>query len=604
MFKLAAITLTLLALSVVVYPQQLGGFINTTFKPESDDIDKLASQAMMTYLKENNQLNGLKFSKVLKAQTQVVSGVKYRLTIELLDGQNKPRQYLMDIWVKAWENFAKVTDFQQVNLSEQETAIKEAVEKVKMQIETQFKLGQDYNYQDYEVLDHQIVSGIKLGLKLVYAHRVTLEQRAFIAKVWIKPWENFYNVTHLMEQKRASNVKLDKQKVLEIAAQKAVEAIRAQTNLLEDIYPYEKYQVLSTQVVNGMIYEMKITFYNKDNAGQKKDFRAKVWVKPWLDFYEVQSVQPYKEDASKPDSPQGDREGGWSDCTFDMKDEQNKKLIVAMNSYLHSKQNLPGVNVDSILKCKSQVVSGIRYHLNALLSNKQKGSFDVYTQPWSQTISVETFFFQEDRPREDEAGGWTEVPMSEIEGQILAKINSALNDFFKQQNLYQQYSRYIIMGAQQQIVNGINYRMRLELLSANPSVSATKSAEAMIHVQPKQSGNSEIVVTVNTITFSDPSGHGDKPPQGQMTGGYTEIEFKDLNPTTQKLIIDQINQYLQTSNAQQVQGFQFGKVIKAQSQVVNGINFRLQVQVAKDAKKGIIEVVVYMQPAENSVEVT
>lgn len=43
------------------------------------------------------------------------------------------------------------------------------------------------------------------------------------------------------------------------------------------------------QVVSGTVYYLTI---EATDAGQKKLFEAKVWVKPWMNFKEVQEFKP------------------------------------------------------------------------------------------------------------------------------------------------------------------------------------------------------------------------------------------------------------------------------------------------------------------------
>lgn len=147
-----------------------------------------------------------------------------------------------------------------------------------------------------------------------------------LAKVWVKAWEDFYEVQEIKEFKVPTNKQMDKDWVQENAAKKAVAAVRSQTNLLEDMYPYEQFYILNTQIVSGMILEMKVTFHSKLDPSKKKEFRVKVWVKPWLDFYEVQSVEPYKTNNGEEPKEDGTSKplmGGWTDYDFDMNNEFN-----------------------------------------------------------------------------------------------------------------------------------------------------------------------------------------------------------------------------------------------------------------------------------------
>lgn len=62
----------------------------------------------------NTQQNvGISFSKVVKAQEQVVSGLLYYLTIKTKEG-SKTKLYAAKIWVKPWEKFKQLQEFKPV----------------------------------------------------------------------------------------------------------------------------------------------------------------------------------------------------------------------------------------------------------------------------------------------------------------------------------------------------------------------------------------------------------------------------------------------------------------------------------------------------------
>ncbi|XP_068644590.1 cysteine proteinase inhibitor 1-like [Aristolochia californica] len=56
----------------------------------------------------------LVFKKVIRGQTQVVSGVRYRLIVEAAEADVVSR-YEAVVWEKVWENFRKLTEFKPVS---------------------------------------------------------------------------------------------------------------------------------------------------------------------------------------------------------------------------------------------------------------------------------------------------------------------------------------------------------------------------------------------------------------------------------------------------------------------------------------------------------
>lgn len=53
--------------------------------------------------------------------------------------------------------------------------------------------------------------------------------------------------------------------------------------------------------------------------------------------------------------------------------------------------NMVDVKVQEILKCRKQIVSGVNYKILALLTNKKKADFKIFTLAWSNTIQIQEF---------------------------------------------------------------------------------------------------------------------------------------------------------------------------------------------------------------------
>ncbi|KAM7263139.1 hypothetical protein ACFE04_000822 [Oxalis oulophora] len=87
-----------------------GGIHESKGGAENDiEIDSLARFAVDEHNKKEN--NMLQFSKVVKAQTQVVAGTMHHLTVEAVDGDKK-KHYEAKVWVKPWMNFKELQHFQ------------------------------------------------------------------------------------------------------------------------------------------------------------------------------------------------------------------------------------------------------------------------------------------------------------------------------------------------------------------------------------------------------------------------------------------------------------------------------------------------------------
>ncbi|GKB04870.1 cysteine proteinase inhibitor 12 [Tanacetum coccineum] len=88
----------------------LGGVRNST-SANSNEIDDLARFAVDQYNKQQNKI--LKLARVVKAQEQVVAGTLHHLTLEVDDAEDK-KIYLAKIWVKPWENFKELQEFNHI----------------------------------------------------------------------------------------------------------------------------------------------------------------------------------------------------------------------------------------------------------------------------------------------------------------------------------------------------------------------------------------------------------------------------------------------------------------------------------------------------------
>lgn len=70
----------------------------------------MTTPVFVLFLKQNSLLE---FSKVIKAKQQVVAGMMYHLTLEVIDSSNK-KIYEAKVWVKPWMNFKQLEEFKYV----------------------------------------------------------------------------------------------------------------------------------------------------------------------------------------------------------------------------------------------------------------------------------------------------------------------------------------------------------------------------------------------------------------------------------------------------------------------------------------------------------
>ncbi|KAK9084685.1 hypothetical protein Sjap_025096 [Stephania japonica] len=79
--------------------------------PKTPHVVEMGKFAVEAHNKEAH--TDLKFGGVVKAESQVVSGINYRITLEATGGAAKI--YEAVVWEKAWEKFISLTSFRPVD---------------------------------------------------------------------------------------------------------------------------------------------------------------------------------------------------------------------------------------------------------------------------------------------------------------------------------------------------------------------------------------------------------------------------------------------------------------------------------------------------------
>ncbi|KAK9089815.1 hypothetical protein Scep_028897 [Stephania cephalantha] len=103
--------LILLLFLVIVDGARLGGWAPAN--PENPHVVEIGKFAVDAHNKEAK--TDLKFDRVVKAETQVVSGVNYRITLAATTGGGAAaKNYEAVVWEKAWEKFISLTSFRPV----------------------------------------------------------------------------------------------------------------------------------------------------------------------------------------------------------------------------------------------------------------------------------------------------------------------------------------------------------------------------------------------------------------------------------------------------------------------------------------------------------
>ncbi|KAK9089818.1 hypothetical protein Scep_028900 [Stephania cephalantha] len=97
--------------SVAVDGARTGGWAPAD--PKDAHVVEIGKFAVEAHNKEAH--TDLKFVGVVKAETQVVSGINYRITLEatggVAGGGGAAKRYEAEVWEKAWEKFIRLTSF-------------------------------------------------------------------------------------------------------------------------------------------------------------------------------------------------------------------------------------------------------------------------------------------------------------------------------------------------------------------------------------------------------------------------------------------------------------------------------------------------------------
>ncbi|KAI3773373.1 hypothetical protein L1987_47900 [Smallanthus sonchifolius] len=112
--KMHKLFITILIISLFCKPSAaLGeGTLSGGWKPIPDVTNPVVVGIGKFAVIEHNKVDhaSLKFTKVVKGETQVVAGLNYNLTITAADGSVE-KNYVALVWDKPWEKFRRLVSF-------------------------------------------------------------------------------------------------------------------------------------------------------------------------------------------------------------------------------------------------------------------------------------------------------------------------------------------------------------------------------------------------------------------------------------------------------------------------------------------------------------
>ncbi|KAJ0629520.1 putative Cystatin domain-containing protein [Helianthus annuus] len=199
----------------------------------------------------------------------------------------------------------------------------------------------------------QIVSGTLYYITLDAANGGII--KTYEAKVWVKKWENLKELQEFKPVDAATSVIGGITEVKDFANSLEIEDLarfavdehnKKQNTLLE----FGKVLNAKEQIVAGKLCYITL---EATDGGVKKTYEAKVWVKPWENFKELQEFKPV--DAATPVI------GGITE----VKDFANSLVIDDLARFAvdeYSKKQNTLLEFERVLDAKQQIVAGTMYY--------------------------------------------------------------------------------------------------------------------------------------------------------------------------------------------------------------------------------------------------
>eukprot|EP00930_Biecheleria_cincta_P014317 TRINITY_DN12373_c0_g1_i1.p1 TRINITY_DN12373_c0_g1~~TRINITY_DN12373_c0_g1_i1.p1 ORF type:complete len:378 (+),score=57.97 TRINITY_DN12373_c0_g1_i1:33-1136(+) len=192
-------------------------------------------------------------------------------------------------------------------------------------------------------------------------------------------------------------------------------------------------------------------------------------------------------------------------------------------------------------------------------------------------------------------GGWSQVSGSELSpgGHIASIAAYALDAIKRQSNSLEVQNMTFghILQASRQVVNGINSRIVIQLLphgTATLDIFEQAWTNTLKVLAASYLPSDVALVQVDLITTErslDASGFWGEP-TNVSTGGWSQVSGSELVPGGHiaSLAAYALDAIKGQSNSRQVQNVSFGHVLQASSQVVNGVNVRIVIQLLPEGK--------------------
>ncbi|KAL3366977.1 hypothetical protein AABB24_011613 [Solanum stoloniferum] len=549
-----------------------GGIVNVP-NPNNTEFQELARFAIQDYNKKQNA--HLEFVENLNVKEQVVAGIMYYITLAATDDAGKKKIYETKIWVKEWEDFKKVVEFKLVG---DDSAKLGGITDVPFPNNPEFQdlarfAIQGYNKKENVHLEFVENLNVKQQVVAGMMYYITLaaidagKKKIYETKIWVKEWEDFKKV---VEFKLVGDDSAKIGGIINVPNPNSPEfqdmarfAVQDYNNTQNAHLEFVENLNVKEQLVAGMMYYITLA---ATDAGNKKEYEAKIWVKEWEDFKKVIDFKLVGNDSAK-------ILGGFTEVPFPNDPEFQDLTSFAIHQY-NKNQNAHLEFVEN-LNVKKAVVAGMLYYITFVATDGGKKKIyeaKIWVKVWENFKKVVEFKLVGDDSAK--LGGIINVPFpNNPEFQDLARF--AVQDYNKKENAHLEFVENL--NVKEQLVAGMLYYITLAAIDAGKK----KMYETKIWV--KEWEDFKKVVEFKLV--------GD---DSAKTGGIINVPNPN-SPEFQDLARFAVQDYNNTQNAH----LEFVENLNVKEQLVAGMIYYITLVATDAGKKKIYEAKIWVKEWED-----
>jgi len=327
---------------------------------------------------------------------------------------------------------------------------------------------------------------------------------------------------------------------------------------------------------DGIAVKFRMTFQvvGQDEQCKVQVFEQKLWGKT-AHYLQYDLCKRFADRSDNVAVPYG---GGWGEA-----DVTDVKVTALLEEFYFPSSLLRAEQLE-LVRVERQVVAGMnyRYHFNVVGTNAQCQVL-IFEQSWTKTrqVLLDTCLTVAGSLGDDVAvpftGGWGP---SDVNDPALAVI---LEEFYFPGSVVGAEQLQMVR-AEHQVVDGFNYRMFFNVVGTN--------AECVVEIYQHWAGHMQVKKDTCFLMIGNVGPRSLKAVPFVMGGAWQETDANDLEATS----------LLQEVYFPQSVGEEYLTLLKVQSQVVSGVNYKYTFQIGKHGVT--CYAIVYSQPWTNTKRVT